>query len=629
MKKTIIILAFVVLISPSPSFATGAVAGATEFTQLLNKALLKMQEKIQLASNIATVAMKVKQTVTDPITALFGSNAGKQIESETQRWLMSGFQGDPLLVLNPEAYIKNTETNMLRNQIALLEANRTASTEGIIINLIKQRRGELSKGSPEPKDPTPVRVQNTLCADNGAELQRIIEGENGVLALGEAGQGNDFNSMYSELCMGDPSNPSVQKKLLAIESSNNFFSWDSWLSRTVEGNNDYTRGVKTALEVQKRMADAAKVAEKESATGFLSDKKCVEYKTRAETDGDGVETGGTQEDCVAWETLKPGESVSKLAEQIDINQLLKPLFVGGGEKPLADDAIKGIVDVFKGIQEVAGFVRDVRQVGQQVADLRGSFDALTGTVSYLGNLGEGGNANTASINYIGTTDTYSAVGQNAFVNRSGVATSTESRDNSTQEERDAVAGPAKNTIKDHQSSVAKAQVALGQIDSYTNQYKNFLDGVSLCAQNIRTSQGYISGTDDPRINNFTSRANLKKTSIYDPVANKSKAVKEKISITNTFLANALTAISDSKNISFILKTFQNYRDAISRGTILPPEVGDTTESLLTQDIPTMQKEINGESDEITGSEPIKTILDECEQYLQEVNSRGGSADPGN
>ncbi len=626
MKKIIIISMF--LLVPLQGYASVAgTGGYSEVTGLIAKAIQTVQQGIQTATKVATIAMKVKQTVTDPMTALFGSNAGKQIESETQRWLMSGFQGDPLLVLNPEAYIKNTETNMLRNQISLLEANRTASTEGIIIDLIKKRRGELSKGSPEPKDPTPVRVQNTLCADNGTELQRIIEGEQGALELGEAGQGNDFNSMYSELCMGDPSNPAVQKKLLAIESSNNFFSWDSWLSRTTEGNNDYTRGVKTALEVQRRTAEAAKFAAKESATGFLSDKKCIEERPALDDVGNPID--GAEPECVAYETLKPGESVSKLAEQIDVNQLLKPLFVGGGEKPLADDAIKGIVDVFKGIQEVAGFVRDVRQVGQQVADLRGSFDALTGTVSYLGNLGEGGSANTASINYIGTTDTYSAVGQNAFVNRSGVATSTESVDNSTPEERDAVAGPAKDAIRDHQVVMTKVQGQLSQIDSYVNQYQNFVTGITTCTQNIRGSLGYMPATDDVRITNFTNRANAKKREVLDPITSQTTPVRSKITVTNTFLTNTLSALTASKNISKILSLFQDYRDAISRGIILPLEVGDNLDLLMSQKVPIIQKEIEGKSDEITGSEPIKTIFDECEQYLQEVNSRGGSVDSGN
>jgi hypothetical protein len=625
MKKLIIISLFLLLPLQTHASVAGT-GGYTEVSGLLAKAIQLSQYAVQQVTNAANVAMKIKQVVTDPMTALFGSNASKQLESETKRWLMSGFEGDPLLVLNPEAYIKNTQTNALRNQIALLEANKTAATEGMIINLIKQRRGELSKGSPEPKDATPTRIQNSLCDNNGLELQKIIEESSGPIELGEAGQGNDFNTMYNDLCMGDVKTPDVQKKLLAIEKNSNYFSWDTWLSRTVEGNNDYTRGVLTALEVKRRTEEAAKLAANESKSGFLPDKRCIEKRPAQDDVGNPIE--GAEDECIAYETLKPGESVSKIAEQLDINQLIKPLFTATKETNLASDALSGIGDVFKGLQEAAGVVRQVGQLGQQVSTLRGSINQLTGTVTYLGNLGEGGNPNSASINYIGTVGTYSSVGQSTFVNRSGVATSTESTDNSTQEERDTVATPAKDAIRAHQAAMTKVQGQLSQIDSYVNQYQNFITGITTCTQNIRESQGYMPASDDNRITNFTNRTDAKKREVLEPVTSQTTPVRSKITTTNTFLANTINAITASRNISRIISLFQDYRDAISRGVILPPEVSDTLDLVLFQKVPPMQKEARGESDPTTGTEPIKTIFDECEDYLQQVNARGGNVGSG-
>lgn len=620
MKKLFILLMFVVFVSPTNGFASGAVAGATEPTQLLNKIILGVQQGIQTASKVANIAMKVKQVVTDPMTALFGSNAGKQIENETRRWLMSGFEGNPLIVQNPEAYVKNSYTNALRNEIAKLEMQRTPATQGIIISLIKQRRAELTKAPAEVKSNVPSIIQKDLCENGG--IERLVENEVGgaIQLSGEGNNADRVTELYNELCLADPNTKEGAEKLLAVETSGSYFTWDAFLART-GGDNEFANSAKTIQEVARRAAEKGSLAAEKSKSGYLPDEKCIE--TVPLKDDDGNPMPGVEPQCVASEVLKPGDTVADLAKQLDVNQLIKPLFTATKETNLASDALSGITDVFKGLQEAVGVVRQVGQIGQQIGQIRGSIDALTGQMSYLGGLGDGSNPNTPYVNLIGTTYTnYSSVGQSAFVNRGGVATSSQARDNSTPEEREAVAGPAKNAIQEHQTAMTKAQGLIGQIDSYTNQYKGFLDGITSCTQNIRGSQGYEPAMDDARISNFTSRASAKRSNILAPITNQTTAVKTKISTTNTFLANAITAISNSQNISFILSTFQDYRDAISRGIILPPEVSDTLEMILTQSIPPLQKEMNGEADSITGAEPVKAILDECEQYLQEVNARG-------
>lgn len=630
MKK--LIIAITLACTPISTFAVVA----TLPLQVLQNATAVIQNATALIGNVtseitkyATLAMKIKQFIDDPMMALVGANTGKQIESETRKWLAGGIQGDPLLIINPEAYLKNTQTNALRRQIALIEAskNRSPWSESLITNLIKQRRAEVNPGSAAVKDPSASIVQNSLCENGGTSLQNMVEEQSGIQQLGTGS--SRFDELYNELCRGDPSSdPELQKQLTAISQSKDYFSWDSWLS-TTGGNSQYALKTRSEIEIARRTAEALALAEKESATGYLPDRKCVEYTTD-ETDENGTVLDKEYQKCIAWETRKAGETVAGIAEQLDINTLLKPLFTAAGQKPLADHALSGLGDMFKGIQEaVAGaqqIASQVAQTGQAIGNAIGAINTLTGTVQYAGTaLGSGKNANTSQINLLGTARTSYSNPTYVGYNRSTVSTSTQISDGSTPEQLEDTIRPLRDLLNDHKVAMTKLPTIVGKIDSSVNQYQNFIQGVVSCTQDITSNPNFNASSDQNRVFDFENRLETKRIEFLDPITIPLAFVKNKTNSTNTYLANTLATVTNSKNISSVLALYQSYKDSMSNQVILPSDIDMRLDTIFKQQVPELDKDMSGISDEVNNNSSLKRILDECATLLNEVNARSGGS----
>lgn len=645
MKKNIAVLLLlsVLVFKPVPAHA----AVATTFMQfvqnasaLINNVTSKISAVTNTVTSVVTTAMKIKQFIDDPMMALFGANSGKQIERETKKWLMSGLNGDPLLIRNPEAYLKNTQTNALRRQIALIEAskNRSPWTEPLITSLIKQRRAEVNPGSAAPKDNSASVVQNSLCANNGEALHSIAEQQAGTELTSSVNSAADdrFDELYATYCADgkDPNtDPDLKRELLALESSGGFFSWDSWLSRTVEGNNDYNLKTRAELEIARRTQEELALAQKEAEKGYLSDKKCIEYSK--ETDEYGTLLPEEFQKCTAYETKKPSDTVASIANQLDSNTLLKPLFTAAQDKNLAKDALSGLNDMFSGIQDAVKTAQDaintaqqvgssVAQLGQSVQDLRGSINTLTGTVQYAGTALSGGgsskNANTSQINLLGTANTSYRTTYVAY-NRSTVTSSSQTSDGSTPDQLAAAIKPLQELLNQHKQAMQNLLPVLSKIDSFTNQYQTYVDSVSSCVQGIKTSQGFNASSDQIYVDDFEARLETKKQNMLNPLVSKISFIKSKISPTNNYLATTLSTVTTMKNISSVTMLFEEYKDKILNSDILPREVDTDVDALYNQSVTTMQQDIDGTSDEATGNASLKHLVGECNTILNQVNSR--------
>ncbi|MDQ5962791.1 MAG: hypothetical protein QG653_598 [Patescibacteria group bacterium] len=627
MKKIIIIIVCVVSLSvttPPKASAIFCANCSTIITQIVEYALQGKEYVSSVAQQLSTYQTMYKMVTTDPMTALFGVNAGKQIEAETRRWLMSGFQGSPLIVQNPEAYIQNSYTNAVRREIIKLESQRTPQTEGIISKLILQRRKEVTKAPAEVKSNVPSIIQKDLCENGG--IERIVETETGgpVQLSGEGNSASRVSELYNELCSLDPNTKEGAQRLLAVEGSGAYFSWDSFLART-GGDNDYANSMYSILEVNRRAEEAKKGAQEESKTGFLPDKKCIETSPVYDDEGN-VMPG--QEDCVSSQIITTPEEVKALALKLKENPLEQANLASIKEQVLGQEALAGLGDLFKGIQDIVDIAQEVGQavgeVGQAVGQVMDATGQLVGVIEgTAGALGAGGNPNTARINLLGTTNTsYGTVATSTYVNQSGIATSTQISDGSTPEERETVTRPLKETISKHQTAMSKVPEKLSGVDSITNQYRGFISGVNACVQSVQTNQYYQPATDQYMLTNFTNRVTIKQNSLLNPVLDIIAVIRQKQPITNTYLTNILTILNTAKNVASLLSVANEYQTKLGNGSILPLQIDQELEIVILQKVDPLREDMNP-TNETTTAESIKVLIEECQEYLNTVRAREG------
>lgn len=627
MKKFIVAIA--IALTPIQAFAVLSLL-PLQITQnisaLIQDATAVIGNAINTITQYATVAMKVKQFIDDPMMALVGANTGKQIELETKKWLAGGAQSDPLLIKNPEAYLKNTQTNALRQQIALIEAskNRSPGSESIVTSLIKRRRAQVNPGSPEPKDRAPEIIQKSLCDNNGQAIRSIAEEQVGTL-LSQSGPSDAdvrFQELYSTYCDGDPNtDKALAQKLLALSKSGSYFSWDNWLL-TTGGNNDYSRAILTQLEIDRRAQVELARAENEAKIGYMADTKCIEYMKNDDDNNPYPE--GTAP-CLSRETTKPAQTVKSIADQLDINTLLKPLFTAAQQKPLAEDALAGLGDMFSGIAGAAGVIQQVAQTGQAVGNLVGQVNTLTGTLQYAGSaLFGSGSANTSQINLLGTANTTYRSSSSTYVNVSHTATSSEVSDGSTPEQLNASKKPLLDALKDHQTVMSKVPGLLNQIDPTANQYQSSINTINACIQNIKNTNSY----DQSKVNDFQGRMQSKITNMLNPVAGTLSLIRNRSSVTNSYLASSVTAVNNSRNISAVLALFQEYKNLITNASLLPSDIDLRLDAIAKQIVPRLQNDMSGINDQATDNDSLKYLIGECQNYLNSLGGSGSSSSGG-
>lgn len=623
MKKLIVILALT--LAPVQAFAIIATLPlqiTQNLEQFVQDATANLQLAVETVTKYTTMAMKIKQFIDDPMMALVGANTGKQIELETKKWLAGGAQSDPLLIKNPEAYLKNTQTNALRQQIAIIEAskNHSPASESIITSLIQRRRAQVNPGSAMPKDRSPETIQKSLCANNGEAVRSIAEDQVGTL-LSQSGPSDAdvrFQELYSTYCEGDPNtDKALAQKLLTLSKSGAYFSWDNWLL-TTGGNNDYSIAMQTQLEIDRRAREQLALADKEVSAGYMADTKCIEFM-KNDDDGNPYPEGTAP--CLSRETTKPAETVKSIADQLDINTLLKPLFTAAQQKPLAQDALAGLGDMFSGLANAAGVIQQVAQTGQAVGNLVGQVNTLTGTLQYAGSaLFGSGSANTSQVNFLGTTNTTYRSSSSTYVNVSHTATSSEVSDGSTPEQLSASRDPLLQALRDHQSAMSKVPGLLTQIDPTANQYQSSISTVNSCIQDIKNTNSY----DQSRVSDFQGRMQSKITNLLNPVINTLSFTRNKTPITNSYLSGSVTAVTNSRNISAILALFQEYKNLMTNNSILPSDIDARLDAVSKQVVPALQNDISGVNDDATGNNSLKRLIEDCQNYL---NSLGGLGSP--
>ncbi len=290
-------------------FASGAIAGATEITQLLNNGELLGVNVSSGATAISSNISAVDATIGRPLVTMMINTAQQKAAKDIVSWANGGFKGDPLIISDPGKYIGDAALAQVKLGLGSLPKNSPYS-DSIFNSLVGQYKDSEDLGAKInsiTQSNIPSLVQKNFCTDSSLT-------ENAVASLGGDMASIDPKALQQKkkelkdyACNG---NPNTDQKLAArltdIQSQNaSVGGWDSWLAKT-GGDNAYTKKVLATNEINAKAAAEKDKAQKEiyQGAGPVSQTKCLKTSTVTKTGETPICEPGQKV------TLTPGKTVA-------------------------------------------------------------------------------------------------------------------------------------------------------------------------------------------------------------------------------------------------------------------------------------------------------------------------------
>lgn len=306
MKYLISFLLAIQIISAQSVSAANQVAGALEPTQILNNIELIGVNISDASTAISTNLDMIKNTVLDPIANGLISNMLQRASNDIIAWANGGFEGEPLIISDPESYIKNQGLSEAKRVLGSIPENSVFGNS--IFNSLAQKYMYQGSDISEQlanlsKSELPGIIRNNFCDD--ATLTSYAMEDIGA-AGGEISNSDLVarkNELYEYACTGDINDPEVQARLIDLnEQRPSIGGWDSWLAVT-GGENDYTRIAKGDILVANEVAKSEELGLREiyDGAGPISQTKCIAEAAAQE---------GEIAECLKRVTLSPGDVVS-------------------------------------------------------------------------------------------------------------------------------------------------------------------------------------------------------------------------------------------------------------------------------------------------------------------------------
>jgi hypothetical protein len=303
MKKLFFLLSLFVLVHTQTeiSYAGGGIAGATEPTQWLNNFELVGVNISDAGTFIQQSMSTMKQTILDPIATGLIAVAQKEATDSIISWANGGFSGTPLIISNPESFIKGAGLTSVKATLSHIPLPGESVLGDSIFNTIVNNNKEISIATQLAtlsKSPTASVIRKAACDDADTLLER---------AKSEGGTSADISARYaalnSAICDGDISDPVVASNIDTLaKQDSSLGGWDLWLS-TTGGYNEATNIQKSSLIAANDKVTKQGLANQGifQGEGAISQKQCLVYVK----DDDGNDTA----ECEFDTTLNPGKAV--------------------------------------------------------------------------------------------------------------------------------------------------------------------------------------------------------------------------------------------------------------------------------------------------------------------------------
>jgi hypothetical protein len=299
----IILTAFV---SMSHVYAGGAATGGSTFAQQV----LQLAEEVP--TNINSTITATQQTLEttkivalDPIANGIISSVQDQAASDLLSWANGGFKGSPLIITNPERYIKDQGLARAKLSLGYLPSNSIYG-DSIFNNLVDQYKDKGLKTKLEELSQSniPSIVQNNICSDQALTDLALKDVRSGDGSYSQAALAARKNELYNYACTGNPkTDQGLAQRLSDLNAQNpSIGGWDSWLA-TTNGDNRKNKQALASQVVATEVEDVKGLTKEELYNGLnaISQRECLIYQK--DIDGNATQT------CEEWATLTPGDSV--------------------------------------------------------------------------------------------------------------------------------------------------------------------------------------------------------------------------------------------------------------------------------------------------------------------------------
>jgi hypothetical protein len=311
-----LLLVCIYQISTTAQVHAGAVIGATFPQQIVQNATALVGNVSGALTAGNTSIDMINNTIVKPISTGLINVAQQQIANSIIDWVNGGFEGQPLIISNPEKFILDQGRAQVKG---LLDGIPTDSIFGdsIFNNIVTQYKdgNDIAKQLKAlSKSNIPGLIQENLCNDQTLTSLAIsdVGGGSGGYMPGEVATRK--NELFNYACAGDANNdPETAAKILELDTQvqasrgESLGGMDAFLAIT-GGDNAYTKGA-LAIPVVKQ-AEATKQEAKKNeifqGAGPVSQTKCVEY---------GETPPGEDPICLREETLTPGEAIASSLEK--------------------------------------------------------------------------------------------------------------------------------------------------------------------------------------------------------------------------------------------------------------------------------------------------------------------------
>ena len=311
MKYLYLIIIFVIQLTASNHAHATSIIAST-FPQQLVQQISDLVGNASVANtSISTTVDMLNNTIIKPIGTGLINVAQQQIANDIINWANGGFEGQPLIISNPEKFIKNQ--GMIQVKIALDQIPEDSIYGDSIFNsLVDQYKdGEDAAAQLKAlsKSNIPGIIQSNLCNDEALTALATEDVEDAEGHITVADVTNRKTELFNYACTGNAdTDPATAAKIMELNDQvaanrggADLGGWDKWLAVT-GGDNTYTKSMIAKNIPEKKAAEAKETAKNEiySGAGPVSQTKCVEWSEAQ---------AGEDAQCLKEETLTPGEQI--------------------------------------------------------------------------------------------------------------------------------------------------------------------------------------------------------------------------------------------------------------------------------------------------------------------------------
>lgn len=312
------------------AFGRALVSYAQQGAQLVKEGITAGAGTVTAAqTTLATVNDNILIPMRDGLTLIAILKSGDMIRN-----LISGALGtDPLLVKDPEAYIKGKGKEVVRASIGDLAKQDGIYSDSVLRSIIADTKyNDLSlskKIASINQSGLPAMEQKERCTSSALSAQAIRDVSKSDGTYSQSDYKSRYQDIYKAIC-GDLRDKNTQKALLAVSKASP--SLNSFLAIT-QGDNQWNKTQQIKQEIAQEAAQKIEIAKTDllNGGGIRSETKCVK---KATDDGMGGvlynDKTGVSAPCIKEEITKAASVLSASYKEA-IAAPLKTLQAGFGK----------------------------------------------------------------------------------------------------------------------------------------------------------------------------------------------------------------------------------------------------------------------------------------------------------